>query len=148
MSSLEEKLINIEIPQNKYNSLTKEERSVLYNLKNDKNIVRKNANKGSAVAVWDRDDYIKEAEEQLGDKDIHGEVCNDFGPLISTIHKTVEKLRKRGDLIADTIKYFMVKDPKFSSLTCSRKFISGCMMFQVDLLFQTTVIILKTYPPF
>ena len=74
MSSLEEKLINIEIPQNKYNSLTKEERSVLYNLKNDTNIVRKKANKGSAVAVWDRDDYIKEAEEQLGDKDIHGDV--------------------------------------------------------------------------
>ena len=30
-SSLEEKLVNIEIPQNKYNSYTREQRSALYN---------------------------------------------------------------------------------------------------------------------
>ena len=114
LSSLEEKLMSIEIPQNKYNNLIREERSVLYNLKNDKNIVIKSADKGSAVVVWDRDDYIKEAENQLGDKDIYEEVCNDPGPLISTIHEAIEKIRKRGDLNADTIKYFMVKDPKFA----------------------------------
>ena len=114
MSSLEEKLINIEIPQNKYNNLTREERSALYNLKNDKNIVIKSADKGSAVAVWDRDDYIKEAEKQLGDKEIYEEVCNDPEPLISTIHNAIEKIRKRGDRNADTIKYFMAKDPKFA----------------------------------
>ena len=51
-----------------------------------KNIVIKSADKCSAVGVWDRDDYIKEAEEQLGDKDICGEVFNDPGPLISNIH--------------------------------------------------------------
>ena len=41
-------------------------------------------------------------------------MCNDAEPLISTIHKAIEKIRKRGDLDADTIKYFMVKDPKFA----------------------------------
>ena len=46
-------------------------------------ITIKSADKGSVVAVWDRDDYIKEAEEQLGDKDICEEVCND--PEISTL---------------------------------------------------------------
>ena len=54
LSCLEEKLMNIEIPQNKYNNLTREERSALYNLKNDKNIVIKSADKGSAGVVWDR----------------------------------------------------------------------------------------------
>ena len=34
--------------------------------------------------------------------------------LIDTIHRAVEKIRKRGDVPADNIKYFMVKDPKFS----------------------------------
>ena len=67
LSSLEEKLMNIEIPQNKYNNLNREERSALYNFKNDKNIVIKSADKGSSVVVWDRDDYIKEAEERLGE---------------------------------------------------------------------------------
>ena len=114
LSSLEEKLMNIEIPQNKYNNLTREQRTALYNLKNDKNIIIKSADKGSAVVVWDRKDYIKEAEKQLRDKDVYEEVCNDAEPLISTIHKATEKIRKKGDLYADTIKYFMVKDPKFA----------------------------------
>ena len=42
-------------------------------------------------------------------------MCNDPGPLISTIHEAIEKFRKRSDLNADTIKYFIVKDPKFAS---------------------------------
>ena len=64
MSSLEEKLMKTEIPKDKYNNLTSKERQALYNLKNDKNIVIKGADKGSAVVVWDRQDYIKEAEKQ------------------------------------------------------------------------------------
>ena len=56
--------MNIEIPQNKYNNLTREERRTLYDLKNDKTIVIKRADKGSMVVVWDRENYIKEAEKQ------------------------------------------------------------------------------------
>ena len=41
MSSLEEKLMKIEIPKDKYNNLTSKERQALYELKNDKNIVIK-----------------------------------------------------------------------------------------------------------
>ena len=78
------------------------------------NHIYQRADKGSAVVVWDRDDYIQEAEKQLGDKEIYEEVSNDPQPLIDTIHKAVEKIRKRGDLSADNIKYFMVKDPKFA----------------------------------
>ena len=49
LSSLEEKLMNIDIPQNKYNNLAREERTALCDLKNDKNIFIKSADKGSAV---------------------------------------------------------------------------------------------------
>ena len=55
MSTLAEKLMNIEIPPNKYNNLTREERSTLYKLKNDKNIVIKRADKNFAIVVWNRD---------------------------------------------------------------------------------------------
>ena len=54
-SSLEEKLIKIEIPKNKYNNLTSKEQQVLYDLKNDKNIVIKGVDKESALVVWDRE---------------------------------------------------------------------------------------------
>ena len=48
-------------------------------------------------------------------------MCNDPGHLIRTIHKTIEKTRERGNLNADTIKYFMVKDPKFAPFYLVRK---------------------------
>ena len=86
----------------------------LFDLKNDKTIVIKGANKETAVVVWDRDDYFDEAEKQLGDKEVYEEVNNDPQPFTSTIHRTVEKIRKRGHLPADNIKQFMVKDPKFA----------------------------------
>ena len=61
MISLEEKLMKIEIPNDKYNNLISKEQQALYDLKNERNNVIKGADKGSAVVVWARDDYIKEA---------------------------------------------------------------------------------------
>ena len=52
MSGLKEKLMKTEIPKDKYNYLTIKERQALYDLKNDKNIVIKGADKGSAVVAW------------------------------------------------------------------------------------------------
>ena len=85
LSSLEEKLLKIEIPKDKFNNLIKEERDALYNLKNDKAIVIKAADKDSAVVVWDREDYVKEAENQLGDIIIYEEVPNGAKPLMIII---------------------------------------------------------------
>ena len=65
LSCLEERLLKIEVPKDKFNSVTKGQRDALYNLKNDKTIVIKGADKGSAVVLWEREDYIKEAENQL-----------------------------------------------------------------------------------
>ena len=50
-------------------------------------------------------------EEQLGDKDIY---VKDPGPLLTTIHMTIEKNSKRRELNADKMQYFMVKDPEFA----------------------------------
>ena len=43
-------------------------------------------------------------------------MCNDLGYLISIIYKTIKQFRKRGDQNADTVKYFMVKGPKFACI--------------------------------
>ena len=63
-------------------------------MKSDKNILIKGADKRCAVVLWDREDNIKEAENQLGDSDVYEEVPDDHEPLISTIHKTIEKIGK------------------------------------------------------
>ena len=127
MSSLKEKLIKIEIPKGKYNNLTSKERQALYYFKNDNNIVIKGVDKGSAVfvvLVWDKELYIKEAEKQLRDSDAYEEVPDDSEPLISTVHRMIKKIRKRGDLGKETIKYFEIRDPKFARFYRYLKYIN------------------------
>ena len=51
-----------------YSSLTKGERNALYLLRDDPSIIIEEPGKGSVVAVWDRVDYLKEANSQLNDK--------------------------------------------------------------------------------
>ena len=60
----------------------------------------KDADKGFMVVVWDREDYIKEAEKQLGDEEVYEEVSNNPIPLLKAI---IAKIRKRGDLKRDTL---------------------------------------------
>ena len=86
----------------------------MYNLRDDPTIIIKGADKGSTVAVWDREDYLKEAYKQLEDKDVYEEVQNDSSILTNTIMHALEKIRIRGDLPNDTLNYFLAKDPKFA----------------------------------
>ena len=108
------RLLDIEIPSKRYNNLTKNERNALYSLKDDPSIMIKGADKGSVVAVWDREDYLKEAYKQLEDREVYEEVPNDPNVLINTIKKALEKIRLRSDLSSDTLNYFLVKDLKFA----------------------------------
>ena len=55
LSCLEENLLDIETPSKRFNSLTREERKALYSLKDDPSIIMKDADKGSIVVVWDRE---------------------------------------------------------------------------------------------
>ena len=93
LSSSQEKLLKTEVPKDIYNNLIKGKRDALYILKNDKTIAIKGADKDSVVVVWDREDYIKEAERQLGDTNIYAEVPNDAKPLMYTILNTLENIR-------------------------------------------------------
>ena len=52
----------------------------------------------------------------MEDKEVYLEVPNDSSPLVSTIFKSLEKIRKRGDLSQDTLNYFFVKDTKLARL--------------------------------
>ena len=85
----------------------------MYNLKNDQSIVIKEADKGSAVFIWDKKDYLREAEKQLSCKETYEEVSRDPSFLIKTIHDTLEKIQKRGDISSNILDYFNVENPKF-----------------------------------
>ena len=51
--------------------MSKEESEALSGLADDRSIVVKQADKGSCMVVWCRDDYIKEANKQLEDNTVY-----------------------------------------------------------------------------
>ena len=106
-------LLKLEIPSKRFNNLTKDERNTMYRLKDDQSVIIKGVDKGAAVIVWHREHYIKEASKQLEDKENHLEIPDDLSALVRTIFKSLEIIRKRGDLSHDTLNYFLVKDAKF-----------------------------------
>ena len=59
LSYLKERLLDTEIPFKRFNNLTKNKRNAMYSPKDDKSIIIKDADKGLAVIVWDRENYLK-----------------------------------------------------------------------------------------
>ena len=55
-------------------NMTSEEWQALRGLADDRSIVIKQADKGSCVVVWGREDYIKEAQKQLKDTSVYRDI--------------------------------------------------------------------------
>ena len=96
-----------------YSDLTKGERDAIYSLKNGSSIIIKEADKGCAVVVWDRDDYLREGKNQLNDKNVYEELTGNVeGPLEKIIKTVLKKIRDRRDISDSTLDYFLVNNPK------------------------------------
>ena len=76
----------------------------------DRNIVIKKADKGSCVVVWDRNDYLLEAERQLSDTKIFfrdvSNTENILSKLPETSNRMFSSLKRRSFLIEKQMKYF------------------------------------------
>ena len=94
-------------------NLRKGERNAVYSLKNDNSIITKEADKVSAFVVWDRKDYLKEAENQLIDKNVYKKLIGNVEDLLEKIINTVlKKVRDRRDISNNTLDCFLVNNPK------------------------------------
>ena len=51
------------------------------------------ADKASVGVVWDREDYIKQAQKKLGDKEVYEEIFNDSQ---NTVIAVIVKIKKTG----------------------------------------------------
>ena len=95
LSRLEEEIMAIDTKLS-YSNLTKEERLALNSLRDDTSIIIKEADKGSGVVVWDREDYLKEAEKHLGDKEIYEELSSDsVSPLVDIVKGCLARVKNR-----------------------------------------------------
>lgn len=91
-------MLDIEIPSRRFNTFTKNETNTIYSLKDDKTIIINGADKVAEVILWGRGDFLKEASKKSEDKEVYLEVPNDPSALMSASLKSLEKIRKRGDL--------------------------------------------------
>ena len=67
LSQREKELFELAKSLRNYSNFSKEEWPAMRSLVNDRSLISKKADKGSCLVVWDREDYIAEAERQLGD---------------------------------------------------------------------------------
>ena len=112
LSRLEEEILNLNTRIREHN-ISEEERKAIDSLRNDTSIIIKEADKGSCIVVWDREDYLKEAESQLGDKGVYEKLSGDtVSPLIEVIKSCIDSIDKRGDIPRETLDYFLVDNPK------------------------------------
>ena len=87
LSEIEDKLININESGKSYPNLPKNEREALKSLMNDNEIIIKSADKGSAVVIWSKHDYLLEASNQLSDTNVY---CK---PNSNTLQKVKSEIK-------------------------------------------------------
>ena len=115
MSCLEEKILNMaDNFKPSYNNLTREERTALNDLRDDYSIVIKEADKGSAVVVWDREDYIKEASSQLQDNNVYEETSFEAEVLSDKILQILNEMKIKEEITDKNIEYFMINNPRLA----------------------------------
>ena len=93
LSELEEEILKIDKVCQNYPNLTKAEREVLQDFIFDK--VIKPADKGSAILIWGKQDYLKECELQFGNKSVDEEMKRD--PLQGLTQKIFRYVEKKGN---------------------------------------------------
>ena len=137
LSQIEKELFELaESPLN-YSNFSKEEWQAMSSLVNDRSAVIKKADKGSCVVVWDREDYIGEAERQLGDVTVYKDVNfreKMLQDVAETSNKLFRNLKSKGGITEKQLKYFTIdlkRPPIWVSCICCLRFTKAYLKFQV-----------------
>ena len=105
-------------PKPRYN-ISKKERMAIKSLKNNEDIVIKPADKGGAIVIWNKKDYIAEGNRQL-ENQVHYKKLEQPKKTIREFIKEVETdlnyLRSMESIDEDTHKILLRKTPRTSNL--------------------------------
>ena len=85
----------------------------------DRGKVIKSADKKSCVVIWDREDYLKEADRQLSDSKICRDVKdtkNMLSSLVDKSNKTSQSLSKKKYISEKELKYFTYNNKNATNL--------------------------------
>ena len=103
----------------RYSNLSTEEWKAIIPLADDRSIVIKKADKGSAGVVWERNDYIKEAKKQLGDKSVYQKInfkAKFLCELVDKSNSSFKELKRMRCISDKTLKYFTYEFTKATNL--------------------------------
>ena len=119
LSEVEKELFSCTSKKLGYSNLSTEEWKAMRSLADDRSIVIKKADKGSSVVVWDRNDYVMEAEKQLSDTNVYKDVSfneNMSQDLVGTSNKLFQNLKSKGKICDKQLKYFTYEYKKATNL--------------------------------
>ena len=96
-------------------NLSKEEWLAMRGLAEDRSLIIKPADKGFCVVLWDREDYLAEAEKQLEDVDIYEDTDFKESDLVKLVEKNntmFQSLRRKNLITEKKLKYFSYQNKK------------------------------------
>ena len=135
---LERKIFSHDLRVHYQRNISKEEQEALENLRGYDDIVIKQADKGSAVVVMDREKYVNEAMRQLNDENVYIPLKKDpTAEMIKKINARIITLHDDGYISDSTLQYLLINSdaragrfyllPKIHKTNCSgRPVIPGC----------------------
>ena len=104
--SIEQDLHRQKYKEPKKKNLTKEKYKAIKSLKNNKDIIIKPADKGSAIVILDKESYINEGQRQLRDTKFYEKTnTNHTGEVINRINLHVHNMLQRGEISQNTCNY-------------------------------------------
>ena len=109
LSELENKIFSVLLSTPRDYNLSKEEWLAMRGLAEGRNIIIKPSDKGSCAVLWDREDYLAEAEKQLQDVEIYEDTDfkeSDLVKLVEKSHTIFQSLRKKNLITEKELKYF------------------------------------------
>ena len=119
LSQVENELFSIADEPIRYSNLSKEEWIAMRSLADDRSIVIKKADKGSCIVVWDRNDYLTEAEKQLEDPNVYRKFAfkdKTLSQLVDFSNKFFKNLKMKGHITEKELKYFSYEFKKSCNL--------------------------------
>ena len=114
LSLLEKEALSIVPEGRNFSNLSTGERQALHEHRSDKNIVIKEADKGSAVVVWEREEYCKEAYRQLDNSSVYEELDScPISQLETEVSSVVSEIQVCEQALSDKeAEYLQVRDSK------------------------------------
>ena len=106
LNNIQDDIQDSEISHPKFKNLSQQQYKAISSLRSNTNIVIKEADKGSAVVIQNRNDYINEGLRQLTDQTFYTETENDLTSFHSAlIKKEVQNLYTMNEISEQAFKY-------------------------------------------